>query len=62
MKQDKRLGYEVPRIDVIVFDAKDIITTSGFAGGELPLGPTPVASVEPAVSQDGIENVEEEIF
>lgn len=42
----KKNVYEAPLMQVLRFDAKDIITTSGFAGGELPLGPSPVASVE----------------
>ena len=58
----KKNVYEAPLMQVLCFDAKDIITTSGFAGGELPLGPTPVASVEPTVQPNGIESVEEEIF
>ena len=35
-----KLNYEAPKLNVVVFDAKDIITTSGFPGGEIPLGPT----------------------
>lgn len=36
----KKNVYETPLMQVLRFDAKDIITTSGgFAGGELPLGP-----------------------
>ena len=35
----KKLNYEVPRMHVIVLDTKDIITTSGFSGEEIPLGP-----------------------
>ncbi len=34
----KRNLYEAPMMQVLRFDAKDIITTSGFAGGEIPLG------------------------
>ncbi len=40
MNNNKKLSYEAPKLDVVVFDAKDIITTSGFPGGELPLGST----------------------
>ena len=39
MNNNKKLSYEAPKLDVVVFGAKDIITTSGFAGGEIPMGP-----------------------
>lgn len=40
---NKKLSYEAPKMNVIAFDAKDIITTSGFPGGEIPLGPTGIS-------------------
>lgn len=44
MKKIKN-AYETPLMQVLHFDAKDIITTSGFAGGELPLGPRGASSI-----------------
>ena len=33
-------------MQVLYFGAKDIIITSGFAGGEIPLGPTATALLD----------------
>ena len=65
MKQDKKLSYDAPKIDIVTFDAKDIITTSGFSGGELPLAPTSVTTPtnDPAGPEAlDIMDVSEEIF
>ena len=35
----EKSAYESPLMQVLRFDAKDIIATSGFAGGEIPIGP-----------------------
>ena len=32
MKNEKKLNYEEAKIEFVVFDAKDILTTSGFDG------------------------------
>ena len=32
MKNEKKLNYETAEIEIIVFETKDILTTSGFPG------------------------------
>lgn len=45
MNNNKKPNYEAPSMTVVVLGIKDIITTSGFSGSEIPLGPTVVGDV-----------------
>ena len=37
MNNEKKLKYEEPKLEIVVLETADIITTSGFAGEPEPL-------------------------